>query len=111
LGRVAIVGDAAHGLPPTLGQGAGLTIMNARGLATALERKSTVEEALVYWESEVRFISDATQRWSAIFDWFSREWPMALDFARPAIMKAFGLKALNDRMRIADRGLRMTALG
>src|SRR3546814_6768427 len=26
--NVAIIGDAAHGLPPTLGQGGGLTLMN-----------------------------------------------------------------------------------
>lgn len=108
--RVAIVGDAAHGLPPTLGQGAGLTIMNARALARALDRKADVEAALEYWESEVRFISDATQRWSAIYDWFSREWPTTLEFARPLIVKAFGLPFLNDRMRIADRGLVLTAL-
>ena len=38
-GRVAIVGDAAHGLPPTLGQGVGLTLMNARALAVVLGRK------------------------------------------------------------------------
>jgi 2-polyprenyl-6-methoxyphenol hydroxylase-like FAD-dependent oxidoreductase len=110
-GRVAIIGDAAHGLPPTLGQGAGLTIMNARALVAALDHRPSVPEALDFWEEEVRFISDTTQRWSFYFDWFTREWPTALDFARPAIVWSFGhFRALNDRMRIADRGLELTAL-
>ncbi|NDH54899.1 MAG: FAD-dependent monooxygenase, partial [Betaproteobacteria bacterium] len=49
-GRVALVGDAATGMPPTLGQGAGLTIMNARALAEALERSQSVDAALPQWE-------------------------------------------------------------
>ncbi|MFI4988982.1 MAG: FAD-dependent oxidoreductase [Alphaproteobacteria bacterium] len=111
-GRVAIIGDAAHGLPPTLGQGAGLAIMNARALVTSLDRHRSVEEGLAYWESQVRFISDTTQRWSCRYDWFTREWPAALDFLRPAVFWCFGrFPMLNDRMRMADRGLELTALG
>src|SRR5262249_36510649 len=49
-GRVAIIGDAAHGMPPTLGQGAGVTLMNAYALAIALDRSPTVEQALLAWE-------------------------------------------------------------
>lgn len=111
-GRVAILGDAAHGLPPTLGQGAGLTLMNARALTAALSRSRTVEEALPMWEDTVRFISDKTQRWSMRYDFFTRQWPTALWFARPAIIWAFrAIPALNERMRIADKGMRLTPLG
>jgi 2-polyprenyl-6-methoxyphenol hydroxylase-like FAD-dependent oxidoreductase len=105
-GRVAIIGDAAHGLPPTLGQGAGLAIMNAYALAKCLDRQISVEEALRQWEERVRFVSDRTQRWSCRYDWFTREWPESLEFLRPVIFWMFGhLPLLDRRMRVAERGL------
>jgi 2-polyprenyl-6-methoxyphenol hydroxylase-like FAD-dependent oxidoreductase len=108
-GRVAIIGDAAHGLPPTLGQGAGLTLMNAYALAVALDRHRSVDEALPAWESAVRFISDRTQAWAMRYDFFTRQWPESLWFVRPAIIRAFQLPALNRRMRIADQGLKLAS--
>jgi 2-polyprenyl-6-methoxyphenol hydroxylase-like FAD-dependent oxidoreductase len=106
-GRVAILGDAAHGLPPTLGQGAGLTLMNAYALAHFLRDSQDVPQALQRWESGVRFISDRTQAWSRRYDWFTRQWPTRLDVMRPLVTWAFGhIRSLDRRMRIADQGLR-----
>jgi 2-polyprenyl-6-methoxyphenol hydroxylase-like FAD-dependent oxidoreductase len=109
-GRVAIVGDAAHGLPPTLGQGAGLTLMNTYALANALNHKRPIEEALQTWETAIRFVSDWTQRWAIRYDFLSRQWPETLGFVRNAIIWAFRLPALNGRMRIADQGLKLFAM-
>jgi 2-polyprenyl-6-methoxyphenol hydroxylase-like FAD-dependent oxidoreductase len=110
-GCVAVIGDAAHGLPPTLGQGVGLTLMNARALAVAVGRNRPVEEALPAWEAAVRGISDSTQRWAMRYDFFTRQWPTPLWFMRPAIIWAFrAVPALNRRMRVADQGLSLTAL-
>lgn len=110
-GRVAVIGDAAHGLPPTLGQGVGLTLMNARALTVALGRNRAVEEALPAWEAAIRGISDKTQRWAMRYDFFTRQWPTPLWFMRPAIIWAFrAVPALNRRMRVADQGLSLTAL-
>jgi 2-polyprenyl-6-methoxyphenol hydroxylase-like FAD-dependent oxidoreductase len=109
-GRVAIIGDAAHGLPPTLGQGAGLTLMNTYALANALNHKRPIEEALQTWETAIRFVSDWTQRWAIRYDFLSRQWPETLGFVRNAIIWAFRLPALNGRMRIADRGLKLFAM-
>jgi 2-polyprenyl-6-methoxyphenol hydroxylase-like FAD-dependent oxidoreductase len=105
-GRVAIIGDAAHGLPQTLGQGAGLTLMNAKALAAVLGRSRPVEEALPAWEAAVRSVSDQTQRWALRYDFFTRQWPSPLWFMRPAISRVLhSIPPLNRRMRIADRGL------
>jgi 2-polyprenyl-6-methoxyphenol hydroxylase-like FAD-dependent oxidoreductase len=99
-GHVAIIGDAAHGLPPTLGQGVGLTLMNARALAVVLGRSPTAGEALPAWEAAVRSISDQTQRWALRYDFFTRQWPTSLWFMRPAIIWAFrSVPALNKRMQ------------
>jgi 2-methyl-3-hydroxypyridine 5-carboxylic acid dioxygenase len=64
-GCVAIVGDAAHAMAPTLGQGAGTAMMNALSLAVAVDRASSVEEALRMWESDERPLTEYTQDRSA----------------------------------------------
>ena len=43
-GCVAIIGDAAHALPPNIGQGGGCAMMNALSMAVYLERSSDVTE-------------------------------------------------------------------
>jgi 2-polyprenyl-6-methoxyphenol hydroxylase-like FAD-dependent oxidoreductase len=111
MGRIAILGDAAHGLPPTLGQGAGLTLINAYALAHFLRQEADVPSALRKWEDSVRFISDQTQTWACRYDWFTRQWPTHLDAMRPIITWSFGrIKYLNSRMRIADQGLRLAGI-
>ena len=111
MGRVAILGDAAHGLPPTLGQGAGLTLINAYALSHFLRQTSDVPAAVRDWEQRVRFISDRTQAWACRYDWFTRQWPTRLDAMRPLITWAFGrIRYLNESMRIADRGLRLAGI-
>ncbi|VCU71327.1 6-hydroxynicotinate 3-monooxygenase precursor [Pigmentiphaga humi] len=110
-GRVAILGDAAHGLPPTLGQGAGLTLMNAMALTVMLREAEDIPRVLSAWEQRVRFISDRTQRWSRYYDAFTRQWPQSLHFVHPLVVWGFGkLGFLNNRMRIADRGLRTAGI-
>jgi 2-polyprenyl-6-methoxyphenol hydroxylase-like FAD-dependent oxidoreductase len=76
-GRVAIVGDAAHALPPNIGQGGGCAMMNALSLAVYLERESNVAAALGTWERNERPMTEHTQRIS-YFLGLPTTWPPAL---------------------------------
>jgi 2-methyl-3-hydroxypyridine 5-carboxylic acid dioxygenase len=78
-GRVALVGDAAHAMPPTIGQGAGTAMTNALALAVALDASARAapsaapdaasasaagfdpRPALAAWEAAERPVTDATQ--------------------------------------------------
>jgi 2-polyprenyl-6-methoxyphenol hydroxylase-like FAD-dependent oxidoreductase len=66
-GRVAIIGDAAHALPPNIGQGA----------AVYLERNADVPTALEIWERNERPITEHTQRMS-YFLGLPTTWPPLL---------------------------------
>jgi len=76
-GRVAIIGDAAHALPPNIGQGGGCAMMNALSLAVYLERESDVAAALETWERAERPVTEHTQRIS-YFLGLPTTWPPAL---------------------------------
>lgn len=62
VGRVALVGDCAHAMPPTLGQGAGCALMNALSMAVNVDAEDDVEVALKSWEMKERWLTDATQQ-------------------------------------------------
>ena len=99
-----ILGDAAHALAPTLGQGTNLALSNARSLVTFLESSADVPAALAAWEPAVRPVTDATQVWAGRYDRVTKHWPDWLLVARAATIWAFGaLSPLNARLRQADR--------
>jgi len=76
-GRVAIIGDAAHALPPNIGQGGGCAMMNGLSLAVFLERYDDVLPALEAWERHERPLTDHTQRISYLLG-LPTTWPPAL---------------------------------
>jgi 2-polyprenyl-6-methoxyphenol hydroxylase-like FAD-dependent oxidoreductase len=76
-GKVAIIGDAAHALPPNIGQGGGCAMMNALSLAVYLEREDDVAAALQTWERNERPLTEHTQRIS-YFLGLPTTWPPKL---------------------------------
>ena len=76
-GRVAVIGDAAHALPPNIGQGGGCAMMNALSLAVYLDRERDVPSALATWERNERPVTEHAQRVSYLLG-LPTTWPPAL---------------------------------
>jgi 2-polyprenyl-6-methoxyphenol hydroxylase-like FAD-dependent oxidoreductase len=76
-GKMAVIGDAAHALPPNIGQGGGCAMMNALALAVHLDGAKDVPAALAKWERTERPITDHTQRVSVALGW-PTTWPPKL---------------------------------
>jgi 2-polyprenyl-6-methoxyphenol hydroxylase-like FAD-dependent oxidoreductase len=103
-GCVVLVGDAAHSMPPTLGQGAGCTLMNAYALSEELSHAVDVRSASISWERKFRHITDTTQKWALRYDLLMSNWPQSLSEVRRVLIWTFGhVRWLNSRMRVADR--------
>ncbi|MEU3373886.1 FAD-dependent monooxygenase [Streptomyces sp. NPDC006660] len=62
VGRIALLGDAAHAMTPNLGQGACQALEDAVTLAAALATEPTVESALARYDAERRPRSQAVAR-------------------------------------------------
>jgi 2-polyprenyl-6-methoxyphenol hydroxylase-like FAD-dependent oxidoreductase len=76
-GKVAVLGDAAHAIPPNIGQGAGCAMMNALSLSVYLEQSGEVSEGLKIWEERERPLTDHTQRISLLYG-MPTFWPRPL---------------------------------
>ena len=74
-GRVAVVGDSAHSMPPGLGQGCGMGIVNGLSLANLVAERGPGEGTLDEWERLNRPITEHTQLWSSI-SWPKSRWPL-----------------------------------
>jgi 2-polyprenyl-6-methoxyphenol hydroxylase-like FAD-dependent oxidoreductase len=96
-GKVALIGDAAHALPPNLGQGGGFAMMNALSLAVYLERHAEVGEALARWERHERPATEHIQRISVLYG-LPTTWP---PFARTLFFAMAGKWLVRQRRRIA----------
>jgi 2-polyprenyl-6-methoxyphenol hydroxylase-like FAD-dependent oxidoreductase len=98
-GKVALIGDAAHALPPNLGQGGGFAMMNALSLAVHLERHADVNEALAEWERHERPATDHIQRLSVLYG-LPTTWP---PLARSLFFAVAGKWLVRQRRRVAER--------
>ena len=76
-GKVALIGDAAHAMPPNLGQGGGCAMMNALSLAASVSNADRIEDALATWEARERPLTEHTQKWSRMYS-ATTQWPQWL---------------------------------
>jgi len=53
-GRIVLIGDAAHGIPPVLAQGAAMAIEDGVVLSQVLVSSAGIEQALALYESTRR---------------------------------------------------------
>jgi 2-polyprenyl-6-methoxyphenol hydroxylase-like FAD-dependent oxidoreductase len=85
-GLAAILGDAAHAMPPTLAQGAGCAMVNALALAEAVNSNTDIPSALADWERRERPVTEITQRWAVLYTTIAKRWPDALGPLRSEIV-------------------------
>lgn len=80
-GHTAIIGDAAHGLPPNLGQQAMTAFVNAMAMVAILEESSDADDIpdlLSRWEKQQKPLANHVQDWSYIYGMVVAHWPASL---------------------------------
>lgn len=106
-GRTVLIGDAAHTAHFSIGSGTKLAVEDALALATAVDERPTVADALAAYEAERRPAVESTQRAAAAsLRWFE-ELAGCLD--QPPRRFAFNLltrsrRVTHDNLRLRDAG-------
>lgn len=110
--RVLVIGDAAHGTSPQLGQGANLALLDALTLASALRRNSNVDMALLAYERmrrpHLRYYQKASRRVTPLFQSNSQTLGWMRDIFFGPMAKIPGLARIT---RTTLAGMRKSPLG
>lgn len=64
VGKCAVIGDAAHGMTPALGQGANTAMMTAYALSASVSAGASLETDLRDWEARLRPLVNFTQEYA-----------------------------------------------
>lgn len=95
---MALVGDAAHALPSSLGIGASIGLVNVYRLAERVSGSGVVTPALRAWDAERRPATVRTQRSARVYDAVTRFCPPLLDPWRNTVIRALDIPWLNSRV-------------
>src|SRR5690606_24033332 len=96
---VAITGDAAHAMPPNLGQGGGMAMQNALSVAFELGQVSSrgeIPAALARWELRESELTEDTQLWRMFYDGLG----VCPDEMRPFVMNHMANDPWMSRQRL-----------
>jgi len=108
-GKVAILGDAANGMPPNLGQAANMAFTNAMALAAIVNEERNIRSALEKWEKVARPLTEHVQWWSYIYGFVIGNWPSEkLSMRNSVISKISKTKWFEEGL---NRGARSIPLG
>lgn len=88
-GRVAVIGDAAHAMPPDLGQGANLAMDVAHDMVSTLDGGGDIAEGLLEWERMTRPRADMVQSMSMIYNFVGYQCPPSMVGMRTKAVSAF----------------------
>ncbi len=108
-GKVAIIGDAAHAMPPNLGQAANTAFINIMALAEMVSPSEDIPLALREWEREQRSISDHVQWFSYLYGYVLGKWPKSLLTLRSDVISALSKTEWFDESM--NRGARHVPMG
>ena len=74
-GHAAIIGDAAHAMPPNLGQAANTAFITTMALAEIVTAAADIPAALRAWEKTARPLADHVQWFSYFYGFVVGKWP------------------------------------
>jgi 2-polyprenyl-6-methoxyphenol hydroxylase-like FAD-dependent oxidoreductase len=110
--RVLVIGDAAHGTSPQLGQGGNLALIDAITLASALRQNANVDSALMAYERmrrpHLRYYQNASRRVTPLFQSHSRALGWVRDIFFGPMAKTPGIARI---MRTTLAGMRKHPFG
>lgn len=86
-GKAALIGDAAHAMPPNLGQAANMAFTNVMALAEHVSAADDIPAALQAWEKQQRPITNHVQRWSYVYGFVVGKWPEQLESLRSDFLR------------------------
>jgi len=108
-GRAAVIGDAAHAMPPNLGQAANTAFINAMALAAMAETTTDIEAMLPRWEQRQRPITNHVQQWSYLYGFVLGHCPDPLTVLRAKTLRQVSRSSWFDRN--LNRGARFEPMG
>lgn len=108
-GHAALIGDAAHAMPPNLGQAANTAFVTGMALADIVTKASDIPSGLVQWEEHARPLADHVQWFSYVYGFVVGKWPAGVLTLRSDILRAISKtewfdEALNRGARHAPAG-------
>jgi 2-polyprenyl-6-methoxyphenol hydroxylase-like FAD-dependent oxidoreductase len=96
-GRAVVIGDAAHAMPPNLGQAGNMAFTNSMSLALAVDKSRDIPAALAAWEKRERYLTNHVQNWSYLYGYAVAYWPERFIRQRSRLIKAMAA-----RQRVVD---------